>query len=189
MPEEIIIENCSPTLAGIKTGNMFSVERTDKMNVICEVRELNQMLQQKGLRVIPLRITKAHVLMYIYRPDRLQRDLQDPMAVHILTKRGYTLESPECCVVQLIKRMKQDETFPHEVGLFLGYPPSDVKCFMEHPCEGVQCCGYWKAFSDPEKARITFSKFRRCTEAYLKLYKNGKPLDQLAVSITRPMAG
>ena len=25
MSEEIVIENCSPTLAGLKTGNMFSI--------------------------------------------------------------------------------------------------------------------------------------------------------------------
>ena len=35
MPDNIIVENCSPTLAGIKTGNIFTVDR----NLISDINE------------------------------------------------------------------------------------------------------------------------------------------------------
>lgn len=181
MSEELIIEHCSPTLAGIKTGNMFSVRVTEETDINEEIRELNKVLREKGLRVIPLKKTSKYVLIYLYRPDHLKKDLTDPQALNILKKKGYEPQKPECCIVQLVRHLKSDETFPHEIGLFLGYPPSDVEGFMKHPCKGVKCSGCWKAYSDPEKAQKMFVSFRKCTESYLEMNKKGKSLAQLAV--------
>ena len=181
MPEELIIEHCSPTLAGIKTGSMFSVRVTEDTDINKEVRELNKVLRGKGLRVIPLKETSMYALIYIYRPDHLKKDLSDPQALSILRRRGYELQNPECCVAQLVRHLKSDELFPHEIGLFLGYPPSDVEGFMKNPCKGVKCCGCWKAYSEPEKAKKAFIRFRKCTDAYHEMNKRGKTLAQLAV--------
>lgn len=187
--DQMIIEYCSPTLAGIKTGNMFSVKMEQGMDVNMEMRELNIMLRGKGLRVIPLKKTARYALIYMYRPDYLKKDLSNPRAVSILNEKGYDCCSPECCIAQLVKHLKEDGTFPHEVGLFLGYPPSDVECFMKHPCEGVKCCGCWKVYSEPEAARKTFSRFQRCTQVYHDMSKKGKTLAQLAVNTDRNVAG
>lgn len=184
MSEEFIIEHCSPTLAGIKTGNMFSVRVTEDTDINNEVRELNKMLRNKGLRVIPLKKNSQYALIYLYRPDHLKKDLNDPQALRILRKKGYEPKNPEICIVQLIRHMKSNESFPHEIGLFLGYPPSDVECFMKHSRKGVKCSGCWKAYSDPEKARKVFLTFKKCTETYHEMKRNGKSLAQLAV-ITR----
>ena len=45
MSEEIIIKHCSPTLAGIKTGSMFSVGITENNDINKEVRELKRLMQ------------------------------------------------------------------------------------------------------------------------------------------------
>ena len=181
MSEELIIEHCSPTLAGIKTGNMFSVRITEDTDINREVRELNNVLREKGIRVIPLKKTSRFALIYFYRPDHLKKNLSEPQALSILKKMGYELRTPECCIVELIRHLKSSPDFPHEIGLFLGYPPSDVECFMKHPCRGVKCSGCWKAYSEPEKAQKMFARFKKCTEVYHKMNKRGKSLAQLAV--------
>jgi len=181
MSEELIIEHCSPTLAGIKTGSMFSVRVTEDTDINKEVRELNKVLREKGIRVILLKKTSKYALIYLYRPDHLKKDLSNPQALSILEKMGYETRDPERCIVQLVRHLKSDEAFPHEIGLFLGYPPSDVECFMKHPSKGVKCCGCWKAYSEPEKAQKMFVRFRKCTQIYHEMNKNGKSLAQLAV--------
>ena len=188
MPEEIIIEHCSPTLAGIKTGSMFSVKVTDDTDIKNDVRELNRILREKGLRVILLKETGTYALIYIYRPDYLKKDLNDPMALSILKRKGYEPKNPEYCIARLIGYLKNDSSFPHEIGLFLGYPPSDVECFMKNPCKGVKFCGCWKAYSEPDKAKMIFEKYKRCTESYIEMNKKGRSLAQLAV-ITAGCAG
>ena len=182
MSEELIIEHCSPTLAGNKTGSLFSVKITEETDIDREVREINMLLRDKGLRMLPLKKTDEYALIYLYRPSYLKKDLNDPVAVNILKKRGYAIKDPECCIVQLVRHLKSDPGFPHEIGLFLGYPPSDVACFIKSPCDGVKCCGCWKAYSEPEKALATFARFKDCTENYHVMNRNGKSLAQLAVA-------
>ena len=80
---------------------------------------------------------------------------------------------------------KGDESgeFPHEVGLFLSYPPEDVKGFIDHGAGGFKCAGLWKVYGDEEKARSLFEKYRKCTEIYCALWQSGSRLEQLAVAV------
>jgi hypothetical protein len=137
MSDNYLAMHCSPTLAGLKTANLFSADSKSKKEITRELRSLNRLLTKQGLRAVPIRTKNDRILIYLYRPDYLAKDLKDPLAKEILSERGYICDSPERCITQLIKRMESGDDFPHEIGLFLGYPPTDVKCFMEDPCSGV----------------------------------------------------
>lgn len=175
-----LIEHCAPTLAGIKTGNIFSV-RKGKCDISEEIRKLNKILVKKGLRMVPIKNGLKHTLIYIYRPRRLKKDLCKKEAAAILADKGYTTDSCECALAQLVKRLASDEEFPHEIGLFLGYPPSDVKAFMNSPCDGVKCCGCWKAYSNECEARRIFDEYKKCSKSYIFQIKSGKSLESLIV--------
>ena len=82
MIREALVEYCAPTLAGIKTGSICTIQNGSK-DIDDEIRELNGCLVKKGLSLIPLTI------VYLYRPDRLKLDLQTPEAQKILEERGY----------------------------------------------------------------------------------------------------
>lgn len=45
MPEEYVIDHCSPTLAGLKTANMFPVKLEPDEDIAGEVRNLNRLLE------------------------------------------------------------------------------------------------------------------------------------------------
>ncbi len=184
MPDNIIVENCSPTLAGIKTGNIFTVDRSLITDINEELRELNQCFAGKGLRAIPLKISDKNVLLYLYRPDKLKADLSCKEARDILLEKGYTCESVESDIVHLIDQICNQNSFPHEIGLFLGYPPVDVRGFMEDTRKGVKCVGYWKVYGDKEKAEKTFSSYKKCTEVYKKCLSGGRHLSQMIVNTT-----
>ncbi|MBE5845507.1 MAG: DUF3793 family protein [Butyrivibrio sp.] len=181
MPENIIVENCSPTLAGLKTGNLFSVDICMLSDIYEELRLLNKTMTDKGLRAIPLKISAKNVLIYIYRPDRLQEDLSCDEARAILMKKGYPCCSIEEDIVHLINHIHEDGSFPHEIGLFLGYPPVDVKGFMDDTRKGVKCVGYWKVYGDQKSAEETFLRYKKCTDIYKKCLANGKCLSQMIV--------
>ncbi len=176
----LLIHQCAPTLAGLKTGNMFSV-KNDRYDICQEIRKLNALLVRKGLRLVPIRQMKGRTLVYLYRPDRLEEDLNDPCAVEILSEKGYPCGNTGLCLAELIRHLGRDEQFPHEIGLFLGYPPSDVKCFLQDPCKGVKCVGCWKAYSNECESMKTFEKYKKCTAVYSKVSERGKPLEALIV--------
>lgn len=187
MSEEIFVQFGSPTLAGIKTGNLFTCPYTDRQETMQEIRKLNKKLAPKGLRVLPLRYSSERVLLYLYRPARLEKDLSNKEAMELLKKAGYRHENANQCVVELIHRLNDLKSeFPHEIGLFLSYPPEDVRGFIAQGtdrADGCKLVGTWRVYGDAESARIIFEKYRKCTESYCKQWSDGVPLTRLAVTV------
>lgn len=184
MTESHIVRYCAPTLAGLKTGNMFCCTYFSKSDIMEKIRMINQRLIPYGVYTIPFRFSKDRALIYVFRPDRLGRDLGDETARAFLKNRGYESESPKKHLACLMKRMKEDDEFPHEVGLFLGYPPKDVQSFTECRGRGYNCCGNWKAYSDEENANKVFAMYRKCTYLYCKAIENGATLEKLTVKFS-----
>ena len=164
MPDQILIDQCAPTLAGLKTGNMFPVKIEPGQDICAELRSLNRLLREKGIRVVIFRKNDKRAVLYLY-----------------LEEKGYCCSSPGKCLAQLIRHMTEDDEFPHEVGLFLGYPPGDVRSFMQDTRHGVKCTGCWKAYGNEDEARKTFAKFRKCTDVYRRELSRGRSLLQLTV--------
>ena len=183
MSDEMIIRHCSPTLAGIKTGNVFTCSYSDKKELLSAVRSLNRRLLPKGVRVIPLRISADRVLLYTYRPDRLENDLAAKEAAEILEQYGYSSDDSGKCVVRLSQRLKESEGFPHEIGLFLGYPPEDVRGFIENRAGGYKFTGYWKVYGDEQSAKKKFETYRKCTDVYCSQWAKGKSIERLTVAV------
>jgi len=183
MSEELIIRHCAPTLAGLKTGAIFNCSYTSEEELSCWLRSINRRLSKKGLRIIPLKKESGRVMIYVYRPAKLFADMQSDDASELLSRFGYISEMPLRCVTQLIKRMKDSGEFPHEIGLFLGYPPEDVRGFIEKGAAASKLTGIWKVYGDEEKAKKTFSLYKKCTGAYLRQYKNGSTIERLTVAV------
>ena len=181
MSEEIVIRNCAPTLAGLKTGSLFVCAFESYLQMAEELRETNRLLTPKGLRLVPLRRTGKRVLLYLYRPARLVRDLSGPAAQELLREAGYPALEVQGCLRELAKRLRASDDFPHEIGLFLSYPPEDVRGFMVHRGRKYKCAGCWKVYGDAEKALDTFASYHRCTANYCKRHAGGATMAQLAV--------
>ena len=182
MSEGLIIRQCSPTLAGMKTGSMFSCAFSSESALRGAVRHWNRLLSGKGLCMVPLRYMNRHALIYVYRPARLSKDLQDCETCRILSEFGYKPGPAGKTLAQLIRRFADSAEFPHEVGLFLSYPPEDVRGFIENHAAGSKCTGTWKVYGDADAARKTFQRYRKCTEVYCREYSRGATIEKLAVA-------
>lgn len=183
MSEYLLINHCSPTLAGIKTGNLFTCDYSNKAELLCQIRQLNKTLVPKGLRLLPMRFQNRKVLIYLYRPSNLKSDLNNEKTSTLLKECGYCPDNCDYCVVQLINKLRFEKEFPHEIGLFLGYPPEDVQGFINDSRIGCKHIGAWKVYSDVDKAIKTFEVYDKCTEFYNMRWTLGHRLDQLAVSL------
>ena len=180
MSDEQVIRHCAPTLASIKTANLFSCVFTDRQEMLNHVRKLNLRLKGKGLRVLPLCIKENRGLIYVYRPEKLSKDLRNELAERLLNRCGYTCGDENACLRKLIERINMLSDFPHEIGLFLGYPPEDVDGFINRRGD-CKCCGFWKVYGDVDKARQLFARYRKCTDIYCRLCHEGKSIEKLTV--------
>ncbi|MPN35997.1 hypothetical protein SDC9_183502 [bioreactor metagenome] len=76
-----------------------------------------------------------------------------------------------------------ERQFPHEIGLFLGYPLHDVVGFIENKGRNFTCSGYWKSYGDPETAQKCYERYRRCVSTYKRRFENGAPISRLVVAV------
>lgn len=177
--EELIVKMCSPTLMGIKTGSMFSAKYRSEAKVKSEIRRLNEVFKPRGLLLMPLKFNENTVLLYLCRVQALEKDLSEPRAQKALKKAGYPCGNTGKCLLHLLRRMRTLPTFPHEVGLFLGYPPEDVAGFIKNKAKNSKCTGLWKVYGDTETAKKSFAECKKCTEETYARFKSGVSLEQL----------
>lgn len=182
MSEEAVVRCCAPTLAGLKTGSLFTCPCEDRQAVTDAIRRFNARLRCKGLQALALRFSHRRALIYVYRPHRLQADFSAGQASRLLTELGYQPESCRRCVGRLIRKLRSGGEFPHEIGLFLGYPPEDVQGFMEHHAAGSKCTGCWRVYGDPEAAQKRFAQYEKCTRIYRAQWKKGTAIERLTVA-------
>lgn len=182
MSDDMIVRNCSPTLAGLKTGNIFSCDFASRRELTDSIRRWNKMLVKKGLRMLPLRCQDHRALIYVFRPSYLSRDLGRRTASRLLSERGYCFDSQAKCIMQLMRRLDESEEFPHEIGLFLGYPPEDVRGFIENRAGDCKCVGTWKVYGDVEKAKQLFAAYKACTASYCAALRRGRSLEGLVIN-------
>ena len=180
MVEERIVEQCAPTLAGIKCGSLFRTN-SDIDEFASEVELLNRALNPLGVIITTFRPSGCGTLVYVYRKDLLTRiEGSDNRSLALLSSLGHDTSSTEGIVETLRSKVETIGCVPHEIGLFLGYPFDDVVGFMKNKGRSPKCMGCWKVYGSVEKAKEMFDEYRRCRGLYTKLYLSGTPLRELA---------
>ena len=179
--EKYLIRHCAPTLASLKPANLFRCFGNGA-ELRAKARVLEEELLPKGLRLRVLQEMADGALLYLYRPSQLEAYLMRPEVDAFLTGQGYLAASLEERLEHLAARMREEGAFPHEIGIFLGYPLEDVRGFIRHKGRNCRCAGYWKVYGDTGVAQKMFDKFRKCTDLYLRLWEKGMNVGQLTVA-------
>lgn len=182
MFERFLVEYCSSTLASLKTASLFSYTGPDREQVPEYIESWNEHLNPRGVYLVLLHSNSTRMLIYVYRASALQNDLNGSLASHLLAKYGYAETTVSYSIEHLKTRIDQTPSFPHEIGLFLGYPPEDVAQFIRHQGQNCKYCGIWKVYYNEPEAKRTFAKIHKCREIYKKLFCGGRSVLQLTVA-------
>ncbi len=179
--EKVLIEQCSLTLSSLKTASLFTVKINNIDKVNTDIANWNNKFYDKGVKLVVLRVGTNSALIYLFREDMLKEDLGNENAKNILLRYGYNNLNVENSIKKLSQRLSTYKEFPHEIGLFLGYPPKDVEGFICNGGRNCNLCKYWKVYGDKDEALLRFSKYDKCKQVYRKLWENGKDILQLTV--------
>ena len=171
--EYAIGRHCGVTFAGLKIASLVSLRKGEE-DVI---QTLSRRFAGKGFAFILLREDEERLLVYICHRARLTKYLFSPDVRAFLARFGYEYGSAEEALEQLKCRMKGE--FPHEIGIFLGYPVEDVRGFIANEGRNFKACGAWKVYGDGERAAGLFESYRRCTEYFCAMIERGARIVQL----------
>lgn len=179
--EKYLIAHCAPTLASLKTASLFcfAVSREELSR---QLTEWNTKLQEKGIFLTALRFCGGRALVYVCRRSHLRADLRRPGVARFLAAYGYTSAAPGHALAHLRQRIQEGEGFPHEIGIFLGYPLGDVIGFIRNGGKNCKCSGCWKVYGNVCEAQRRFAQFQKCREIYARRYHEGKTVRQLTVA-------
>lgn len=165
---------CGAVLLGAKPAALFSLRDGD-----CGPDVLS-LLEEGGLGVQRLRCRPGRALLLVYQPQMLAAALADGIAARALAKIGYTAGGePEAMLLRLQVRMEECESFPHEIGFFLGYPPADVLGFMVYEGRRSKHSGMWKVYSNVERAKALCDKYEACRRFCCRHIERGGDLRSL----------
>lgn len=148
----------APTIRAIKAATLLNFRRAPDENM------RSSWLAHADEWLKPLRVQwillNEECLVLIYRKELLARALGCDEACSILAEHGYPLHDVDACLECL--RAKFRDGLPHEIGLFLDYPPDDVRGFMENRCaKKLSCPCYWKVYGDAENAQRKFMRYKK----------------------------
>lgn len=180
--EKSLIQHCSPTLASLKTASLFTLEFHDKNVLNGVLREWNVNLSDKGVAMIALREKDNRALIYVFRKTRLQRELSCPKITRFLKDNGYSGSNIGTALSTLRAHLSELGEFPHEIGVFLGYPIEDVIGFIRNKGQNCKCTGCWKVYCNECEAAKTFARYKKCEAIYMRLWKQGRSVRQLTVA-------
>lgn len=181
--EAVLVRQCAPTLAGMKPGSIFCFNHSPLEVSRQKVCQWNKQLEPFGLTVQILleRPGSGSVIVFVYRHNRLEQMLSDDAYQSFLAKAGYERTNLDGLLEQLAQRLRTQPEFPHEIGVFLGYPLQDVIGFIENHGRNFTCCGFWKSYGDPAEMQVCFACYRRCIQTYVAMFEQGIPIERLAV--------
>lgn len=177
--EQLLVEQCAPTLAGVKVGSLFRI--SGLQDARASIRFWDHTLSPLGLRVTALKECQRSdaCMVYVYREKWLCRHLARKPIAAFLAQQGYDTAQGLGMLHQLSRRFCLEQEYPHEIGVFLGYPLEDVIGFITHRGRNFTCCGHWKCYGHPAAAQARFACYRACTAELKERYGQGTPLQQL----------
>ena len=177
-------------LQGEKPANLVPLankRRSCGRNLYLLWKEHGQaLIEESGLKVRLLADRGSSLLLLLYCPLALDALLQRKSVQVILGKSGYLQPAePEQVLAELESRMT-GEGFPHEIGVFLGYPLKDVVGFLGWARLSFTCQGPWKIFGNPAESLRLVETHRECRCRLSKQLASGcSPQECLRSAATR----
>ena len=155
--KRIVIRHCGPVLTGIKPAALFPLHSADCLDCLSALLPLN-------INILVLRETGWRPLVLLYEKNLLEKTLVCGAVRCFLAGMGYPAAASVSTALGHLKERFAQEDFPHEVGLFLGYPAEDVSGFVRYKGKNYKLCGYWKVYGDVAAAQKRFRQYDLCRE-------------------------
>lgn len=178
--DQLFATHCAPALTGVAPANLISLRRGEFPQLEEELWKYQRAFARRGICFYPLCSCARHELILVYRPRLMAQVLARPGVEEILALWGYnpgwTVEEQ---LEHLGQRVRQGGSFPHEIGLFLGYPVEDVVGFIENKGQNFKLCGAWKVYGDVAAAQKCFARIRLVSRKVRERVDGGKSLFQV----------
>ncbi|MDO5738067.1 MAG: DUF3793 family protein [Eubacteriales bacterium] len=191
----LLVQHCHAVLAGLKIANYFCLPKSK--NLERQLAQWSKHFADWDLKYKILCHCPGKLGIYIYNEELLAERLQDERSRNFLRTYGYEDLEPEAALKKLSSRLKcslikdcscPQESFPHELGVFLGYPQADVESFISEAGKNYLYSGNWKVYHDVQAAKRCFDQYNLSLIYLRESIKRGRDLSLALQRIRAYMA-
>lgn len=180
--------SCMPTLMKLKPSTMVSFHKRYILDESKFYVVLKSELSKFSCDYEILYESDNMFYVLVYQEELLKEVLTNFGNHRILLECGY--KKGECYFANNVVnfqarfqkyKLDKEKEFPHEAGIFLGYPIKDVEDYIKNKGENYVLCGYWKVYHNVEEADKTFKYFKELREVAINMFFSGKDLRDIQI--------
>lgn len=153
------MEKVGATLTGVKPAELINVSINGENK---RQWEEGKMLLNSCCRfkVIPLRVKNKKELVFFFHRKALDETLHQRSVLLFLKGLHYPKEYCLEDYVDFLLEKYQNSSFPHEIGIFLGYPVKDVLGYLGHPALRLTGIKGWRYYGHGKISIHTYKKYK-----------------------------
>lgn len=179
----LLANYCTPTLLRLKPASLFNLNKKHISQEVDLLEQLKREMEPFGCCLHILFEDEVRFLIFIYNRDLLSQILYENENNLFLHEAGYEGKELDTLLIKLSHRYFEyrnlGNKFPHEIGLFLGYPLKDVQGFIENNGNNYILCGCWKVYHNAENANRLFQLFLALRREAVHMLQKGGTLKEI----------
>ena len=154
-----ILEMIGAVILGSKPAEIINVPGNDdvKKEKLTQIESFFSNCSKITYRIITTHDGGKRVLFI--NEKSMEQVLSNKKCVNFLKFVGYPYEYKLSAYMNELVVRLQSEEFPHEIGIFLGYPLKDVLGFMGYGKYKFCKTRYWKVYGDESVSDAVYNKF------------------------------
>ncbi len=166
---------CAPLIAGLRIANIITIKREG-------LKVLKHIFGETGITFYMASSDREKLTLILFREDLMKGYLKQKKVQDLLRKMGY----PDTSMYELLylfslryrNYIEGKDEFPHEMGIFLGYPIEDVIGFLKNDGKNFQAVGYWKVYQNKREKMRLFERFEEAKEKMILLVSSGMSIKE-----------
>ncbi len=155
-----LVDLIGATMMGVKPAELLNIpldEGGTKNSAWEEFRVC--FLRDKNIKLREIKKQNERVQVLFYHSTSLDNALCNKVNLKFLRELGYPEQySVEGYVDFLVKRLNRKD-FPHEIGIFLGYPFKDVLGYIGHPSLKLVKINGWRIYGNDKLSNKRYQSF------------------------------
>lgn len=161
-----LIESLAPLILGIKPSVLLNVSLENEM----EWQEFEGLYtQQRPLKIRKIRELNGRMQVIFYQRELLDSVLRQNSIQEFLRTLSYPKQYSLDIYLNLLRHRIISFKFPHEVGVFLGYPLKDVLGFMGLLPLPYRKTQGWRIYGDETLSNQVYEKYRQARNIMKRL--------------------
>lgn len=171
-----LILQCAPLIAGLKISNLLII-KNEQMNL------LQAIMEKSDITCYHLVSDEEKSTYILFRKMQMEEYILTSQVQETLKEFGYASFQMENVLLEFklryISYLYNGKSFPHEMGILLGYPREDVNGFVQNSGKNYLISGYWKVYDSLLEKQSLFKKFDQAVEILIQLVYYGVSIEDI----------